>query len=245
MEIRPGIHQIPGLKWSNAFLLVEESGLTLIDGGLPGDGSKILRYINHLDHNPRDLRRIILTHSHPDHSGPMKELSQLSGARIAVHPSDTRTRTKTGERWLHYPGQPPALNWNLPFLRSIPAHEILEDGQVLPVMGGLQVLHTPGHTPGSVCFHLPEHGVLFTGDMLLANGRRFRRPVYFPGTNLGDYRASMERLAGLSFDTACVGHGEPLLAEGTARLQEMLANYQWLSPRWTEFKRWTRLLFPH
>ena len=46
MEIRPGMHQIPGLKCSNAFLLVEDSGLTLIDGGLPGDGSKVLNYIS-------------------------------------------------------------------------------------------------------------------------------------------------------------------------------------------------------
>lgn len=245
MEIRPGIHQIPGLKWSNAFLLVEDGGLTLIDGGLPGDGSKVLNYISRLGHAPQDLQRIILTHSHPDHSGPMKELSRLSGASITIHWSDTRYRAKTGERWLHYPGQPPAFDWNLPFFRRIPVHETIEDGQVLPVMGGLQVLHTPGHTPGSVCLHLPEHGVLFTGDMLLANGRRFRRPVYFPGTDLEDYRASMDRLAGLTFDTACVGHGDALLEDGSVRLQEMLANYQWISPRWTEFKRWTRLLFPH
>ena len=53
MEIRPGIHQIPGLKWSNAFLLVEDSGLTLIDGGLPGDGSKVLNYISRLGHSPK------------------------------------------------------------------------------------------------------------------------------------------------------------------------------------------------
>ena len=81
--------------------------------------------------------------------------------------------------------------------------------------------------------------------MLLANGHRFRPPVYFPGTNLEDYRASMDRLAGLTFDTACVRHADALLEDGSVRLQEMLANYQWISPRWTEFKRWTRLLFPH
>ena len=61
MEIRPGNHQIPGLKWSNAFLLMEDSGLTLIDVGLPGDGSKVLNYISRLDHAPQDLQRIILT----------------------------------------------------------------------------------------------------------------------------------------------------------------------------------------
>ena len=245
MEIRPGIHQVPGLKWSNAYLLVEDAELTLIDGGIPGDGSKILRYISQLGHTPQDLTRIVLTHSHPDHSGPMKELARISGATIAVHEKDTRYQPKTGGRRLHYPGQPPAFDWNVPFLRRIPAHETIEDGQVLPVMGGLRVLHTPGHTPGSVCLYLPEQGVLFTGDMLLANGRRFRRPVYFPGTDLKDYRASVERLAELTFDTACVGHGDPIRDGGTARLQEMLDSYSWISPRWIEFKRWARLLFPH
>ena len=113
------------------------------------------------------------------------------------------------------------------------------------MLGGLQVLHTPGHTPGSVCLLLPEHRVLFTGDMLLADGRRFRRPVYFPGTNLGDYRTSVERLAGLTFNTACVGHGKPLLEGGAVRLQEMLEHYAWMSPRWTEVKRWARLILRH
>ena len=55
----------------------------------------------------------------------------------------------------------------------------------------------------------------------------------------------MDQLAGLTFDTACVGHGDTLLEDGSVRLQEMLANYQWISPRWTEFKRWTRLLPSH
>ena len=66
MEIRPGIHQIPGLKRSTAFLLVDDSGLTMLEGGLPGDWSKVLNYISRLGHAPQDLQRIILTHSHPD-----------------------------------------------------------------------------------------------------------------------------------------------------------------------------------
>ena len=70
MEIRPGIHRIPGLRWSNAYLLVEDEGLTLIDGGLPGDGAKILLYISHLCRAPPALPRLLLTHTPPAHSGP-------------------------------------------------------------------------------------------------------------------------------------------------------------------------------
>ena len=62
--------------------------------------------------------------------------------------------------------------------------------------------------------------------MFLAKGRRFHRPVYFPGTDLEDYRASMERLAGLSYDTTCVGHYDAFPENWAVRIQEMLANYQ-------------------
>ena len=241
MEIRPGIHQIPGTRWSNAYLIVEEECLTLIDAGLPWDGSKILWYIDSIGRSPQELQRVVLTHSHPDHTGPLRELCRLTGAVIAAHQRDT-WQTSNGTRWLHYPAQPPAFAWNIPFLRRIPAHEVIQDGQVLPVFGGLQVIHTPGHTPGSVCLYLPSHGVLFTGDTLLANGERFRRPVYFPGTDLRDYRASVERLAQLPFETACVGHGKPLVEGGTVRLQEMLDHYLWITPRWAELKRWARFL---
>ena len=246
MEICPGVHQVPGLRWSNAYLLVEPARLTLIDSGLPGDGKKVLAYIQQLGRSPSELERVIVTHGHPDHTGPLKGLSPHTGAVIAVHPSDTRYREKTNSRWLHYPAQPPALDWSrwdLPFLHRIPAHELIEDGQLLPVLGGLQVLHTPGHTPGSVCLYLAGQKVLFTGDTLLADGQCFRRPVAFPGTNLSDYRASVDRLAQLPFETACVGHGQPLRQAGSAVLAEMLNNYSWLAPRVSAAKQWTRLLF--
>ena len=245
MEVRPGIHQIPGLRWSNAYLLVEEERLTLVDAGLPGSGHKIFHYIRSIGRNPRELQQVLLTHGHPDHVGPLKKLSQTTGAAITVHRADTRHRQGSQEHWLHYHGQLIFLPGSLPFLHRIPAHGFIEDGQVLPVLGGLQVLHTPGHTAGSVCFYLAAQGVLLTGDTLLGDGYIFRRPVPFPGTNFRDYRASVERLAGLSFETALVGHGRPVLEGGTARLQEMLDHYGWLTPRWNRLKRWSRSLLGH
>ena len=243
MEILPGIHQVPGLRWSNAYLLVEEERLTLVDAGLPGDGKRIFKYIRHLGRSPLELERVIVTHSHPDHTGPLKRLSHLTGAIIMAHRADTRYLEKTKSTWLHYPAQPPAFGWNIPFLHRIPAHEFIEDGQLLPVLGGLRVLHTPGHTPGSVCLYQAEQKLLFTGDTLLADGYCFRRPVPFPGTSFRDYRSSLDRLVQLPFETACVGHGKPLHQTGALRLQEMLNDYSWLAPRLSSLKRRTRSLF--
>jgi len=105
------------------------------------------------------------------------------------------------------------------------------------------VLHTPGHTPGSACLYLAGEKVLFTGDTLLADGYRFRRPVAFPGTSLRDYRASVDRLAQLPFEMACVGHGKPLRQAGSAALTEMLRDYSWFAPRVSAARRRMRLLF--
>ena len=231
MEILPGIHRVPGLRWSNSYLIVEEKQLTLVDAGLPGDGRKILNYISRIGRTPLELERLIVTHSHPDHTGSLKMLSQLTGATVMAHQADTRPRGKNETNWLHYPGQPPSFDWNVPFLQRIPAHEFIEDGQLLPVLSGLRVVHTPGHTAGSVCLYLDEQKLLFTGDTLIADGYCFRRPVPFPGTNFRDYRVSVDRLARLPFETACVGHGQPLLGSGAVALQEMLKNYFWFAPR--------------
>ena len=239
MEILPGIHQVPGLRWRNSYLLVDDGALTLVDAGLPGDGGKILGYIQRICRSPTELTRIIVTHSHPDHTGPLKALSQTTGAIVMVHPSDMRYSERDRSRWLYYPGQPPALSQHLPFLHRIPAHELLEDGQLLPVLGGLRVMHTPG----SVCLYLEDQKVLFTGDTLLADGYCFRRPIPFPGTSFGDYRASVDRLAQLPFEAACVGHGKPLRQGGAAAFEEMLNNYFWFAPRWTWLKREARHLF--
>ena len=240
MEIRPGIHWIPGLRISNSYLLEDSDSLTLIDAGLPWDRGMILRYIDSIGRNPEELDRILLTHSHPDHTGPLPGLCRATGASVSVHLDDTRGRTASDSRRLHYSGQIPLPSWNVPLFRRIYYDDALEDGQTLAVRGGLRVIHTPGHTPGSVCFYLEAEEVLFTGDMLLSNGSDLRRPMYFPGTSVRDYRASMERLVRIPFDTACVGHGKPLMTGGTRRLEEMLDDYNWLAPRWKSLKGWAR-----
>ena len=86
----------------------------------------------------------------------------------------------------------------------------LRDGDVLPVLGGLEVIHTPGHTPGSVCLWAPRDGLLFTGDVLQ---RRFGRVSFASSLFSDDVRAarrSVQRLASLDVRAIVFGHYPPL-----------------------------------
>ena len=107
-------------------------------------------------------------------------------------------------------------------MRKIHAHRLIGEGDTLPILGEMRVLHTPGHTPGSISLYLEERGVLFTGDVLLSNGKSFSRALPLPGTDFKLYRRSVERLSRLDFDVACVGHGKPIVGGAQAEVHRML-----------------------
>jgi glyoxylase-like metal-dependent hydrolase (beta-lactamase superfamily II) len=99
----------------------------------------------------RRLVAILATHGHDDHVRVAPELADATGAKIYLHPADL-----------------PVWRLTHPERR---ADEDLADGQVIEVAGTrLEVLHTPGHAPGAVCFHLRDQGVLFSGDTLFQGG---------------------------------------------------------------------------
>ena len=226
LEIVPGIHRIDGVRGCRVYLLVDDEGMALVDTGLPGNAKRIAKYLASQGISTADLRWILLTHGHPDHTGSVRALRRIADVRVLAHDGDMRWDAK-GRPWLHYPGQPFALPWDVPFLQKSYADEAVEEGASLPILGGLTVLHIPGHTPGSVAFFLERKGVLFTGDTLLTLGGRFVRPFPFLGTDFRLYRSSVERLASLEFDIVCPGHGRPLVGRATQRVREMLQSYLW------------------
>ena len=247
MEVLPGIHQLKGFLWSNVFLLEDGDKLALVDAGLHPRLHKLLDYIRSMGRDPAELDTIILTHGHPDHTFGLRPLQRSTNIKVLVHSGDVKSESG-GRSWIHYPSQPVAREWDVPFLQKLYFDEVLHDGQVLPIMDGLEVLHTPGHTPGSVVLYLRSRGILFTGDSLLSNGKVFRRPIPFPGTDFKDYRRSIERISRLDFEVALPGHGQPMMSGGQAMVKEMLHNYFWafawgrllgkLSPRsWTRRRR--------
>ena len=105
------------------------------------------------------LRLIVSTHGHWDHTGDNARVADATGAEIAVHALDREALVHPTPLWAPFEIPP-----------SVPAVELAEGGEVRFGEIRLQVLHTPGHTPGSVCLQSVDEGLLFSGDTLFAGG---------------------------------------------------------------------------
>ena len=108
--------------------------------------------------NGWEVSHILLTHSHFDHVGGLAELKTATNAPIYIHP-DAVAMLEMAEM--------AASRWNIPIIPPPPADKMLAEGDIIEVgKQKLEVLFTPGHAPGHVCFYLREHNVLFDGDVL-------------------------------------------------------------------------------
>jgi glyoxylase-like metal-dependent hydrolase (beta-lactamase superfamily II) len=212
MEIIPNVHLIPGII-ANPYLLIDPGGLTLIDAGLPGSHKKILRYMKELGYGPQALKRILITHADFDHVGGLAALKSASGARVYAHSIEA-----AGIAEGHSTRELQPRNVLMKFLyaslagmfKPKPARvdENLKDGQTLPVLGGLRVLETPGHTPGHTSFFLPSAGVLFTGDSIVSEKTGLRGSTGANNWDQPKSDASVRRQAALGAKIVCPGHGE-------------------------------------
>jgi glyoxylase-like metal-dependent hydrolase (beta-lactamase superfamily II) len=220
MEITPGVHHIP-ISFVNTYLLVDPDGLTLIDAGMPGNDRRILKYVAGLGRSPRDLKRLLITHSDGDHAGSVAALKAATGAR--VYASEIEARAMAGGA-ASRPLVPQNILERLVFaltasmFRFPPAQvdEFLADGQVLPVLGGLRVIETFGHTPGHVSFWLPSAGALFVGDSMVAWRGRLATSSGANTWDAAKAQAAAHTQAALGAKIVCSGHG-PVIRDAAAR----------------------------
>jgi glyoxylase-like metal-dependent hydrolase (beta-lactamase superfamily II) len=208
LEVANGVYQIPN-SFVNLYLILQADGLTLIDAGLAKSGPKVaLEAIQKLGREPKDLKRILFTHSDPDHTGGAAELKHISGSSLQASPHEASMMAQ-GQ-----PGRPAnnafvrlMLGLTVPRIPPQAADVLLEDGQDIPVLGGLRVISTPGHTPGHVSFYSSSQKILFAGDSLRsANGHLSFGAGPFTW-NLETGLESVHKQAKLEVDLVCCGHG--------------------------------------
>lgn len=222
-QITKNVYQI-SIGAVNAFI-IKDNGLTLIDTGYKNSTDKIFAAIKKGGENPNDIKRIILTHSHPDHAGSAADIKKRLGIPVFEHPEDaTLTEQGIGGRTMHL--APGVMNWllyNL-FIKRIEnkidplnIDEKLNDNDIIPVAGGIQVVHTPGHSAGHICLLVKNEGVLIAGD-ICANFGGLAYSVVYEDRALGV--KSILKAAQLDFDKAVFGHGSLLKQGADKKLKE-------------------------
>ena len=174
MEIYPGVHQITA-TFVNLYLIVEEKECILIDAGLKGSGRKVLELLKSLGREPASLTDVIITHADGDHYGGLAALETAVPLTAWAQPLEAEAiRLAKSSRALKPQGIA-RLFFSLvaPLFKSDPARidRTLNGSETFPCLGGLNVLATPGHTPGHISLFSPSTGILFAGDSIrIQNG---------------------------------------------------------------------------
>jgi hydroxyacylglutathione hydrolase len=143
-----------------------------------------------------NIDTIILTHCHFDHTARVKEIAFMCKAKVAIHKYDAGGLVDDNQSL--------SLNFGARSPGIIPDIELAEGD----VIGELRVLHTPGHTPGSICLFSEPDKILISGDTVFSDGCFGRYD--FPGGSRIELARSLNRLSSLDVEGLFPGHGEPV-----------------------------------
>lgn len=221
MKLAPSLHRV-GSDMVNVYLVEDASGVTLIDAGIPGQWKDLLYELESMDRVVGDIRGVILTHADSDHTGFAERLRSEAGVPIYIHEADALQARgvvkKKNPSWgkvkigpllsfLWYAGKRGGLT-------NKPVQEVITvvDGETLDLPGSPRIVHTPGHSPGSIAVHSPAVDALFVGDAMttrhVLTGAEGPQPA--PFTLDGETAlASLERWRDIDARWVLPGHGYP------------------------------------
>lgn len=192
--------EVQGVFTENTYFYIDDHSKS---GFLIDPGAQAGLIYDTIRENGWHIEKILLTHGHFDHMGAAELLRERLVAPIYIYPEDARYLT---DPYLNLSG-----NSGTPIIVS--HYEELHDGEIIRLKANsgfyLKVIHTPGHTPGSVTYYSPEEGVAFVGDTLYQHGPGLTN---FPGGNRSELEESIvNKILALPEDTVLLsGHSSPI-----------------------------------
>ena len=253
MEILNGVHQIKipapeSASWdTNVYVIEGNDGHILVDSGWDSQESlwALQEGIKAANLKLRDIKKVVITHIHPDHYGLSTKIKQICGAQVAIHRIDagfifTRYRDfadliKKIEELLRQNGVPEdelsqlkeASLWMNKYVTTDSPEIKLEDGDIISNDSfEFEVLWTPGHSPGHVCLYERDRKFILTGDHVLYDTTPHVGFNPQSGDNpLGDYISSLEKLERLKVNFILPGHGPVFNALGL-RIEKILQHHE-------------------
>ncbi len=191
---------------SNIYLL----GDTVIDAGTGFNFTRLKMFLNALKLNLESVKHVINTHGHFDHIGGNGYFYE---ADVTIHEADAHI-IEQGDVTASY------ADFFDGKIKPRPVQRKLKEGDTVILNGkDYRVIHTPGHTPGSVCFYNEEKGILFSGDVIFSDGVG---RTDMPGGNDDDLAVSMEKISHLKVNKLFPGHGDPVKEGANELIREML-----------------------
>ncbi len=226
-QVLEGVFWIKG-KRSNMYLLKDDEYLMLVDTGMPGDDKRIVASLHDLGYRAEMVKYIFVTHAHLDHVGSLAAVKAATGAHVVAsrHEKDhlegrkmlcSMKREGVGGKIFKT-----ILFLMETFLLKYAATQL--DISFVPGdtdrFGGIQIIPTPGHSPGSLSFYHHDKKLLCTGDAL-SGEPSLRLP---PRAGCSSYTQALDSartLASLEVDICLFGHGSPLRAHAQSQLQKL------------------------
>ncbi len=228
-KIVEGVYTIVGLVTGRVYVIVNSDGLTLIDASVEGAEKGIARDLARHGYTLKEIRRILVTHAHPDHIGALAALVKASSAQVYAHTLEAPI--VRGEKPLARPegykdSEVARRLFRLIGIKDMPPTHVdreLQEGDTLPeVLPNLQVISTPGHAYGHVAFYDPDRKLLFAGDAITRFGK-LGLPIAQFTPDMAEAKRSIKKLANMPIDILCFGHGVPMLRNTAARLRAFAA----------------------
>lgn len=202
-------------------LLWDEEMAVLVDTGMPGSWEFIRTAMTEAGVSPEKLKVIIVTHQDIDHIGSLPEIVRALDGQVQVYAHELDQP--------HIEGKLPLIKANpermaklldalpeeerkkmLAFFANPPKANVdkaLADNEVLPICGGIRIIHTPGHTPGHISLYLESSQTLITGDAMVLAGKELRGPLPQATPDMDTALQSLKKLQGLEIKSVICYHG--------------------------------------